>query len=53
MPSAQAIPEAPPSGVGIVAMHAAALRIDLLDAILGDLEQVLAVEGGARMRARH
>ena len=30
--------------------HAAGLRIDLLDAILGDLEQVLAVEGGAGMR---
>ncbi len=30
--------------------HAAGLRIDLLDAILGDLEQVLAVEGGSGMR---
>src|SRR5262249_50213823 len=29
--------------------HAAGLRIDLLDAILGDLEQVLAVEGCSRM----
>ncbi len=30
--------------------HAAGLRIDLLDAVLGDLEQVLAVEGRAGMR---
>jgi hypothetical protein len=30
--------------------HAAALRIDLLDAILGDLKQVLAVESRSRMR---
>src|SRR5450631_544038 len=30
--------------------HAAGLRIDLLDAIAGDLEQVLAVKGGSRMR---
>ena len=30
--------------------HAAGRRIDLLDAISGDLEQVLAVESGARMR---
>src|SRR5258707_1382634 len=30
--------------------HTAGLRIDLLDAILGDLEQVPAVEGGACMR---
>src|SRR5215510_15513821 len=30
--------------------HAAGLRIDLLDAILGDLKQVLAVEGRSRMR---
>jgi len=30
--------------------HAACLRIDLLDAILGDLKQVFAVEGGSRMR---
>ncbi|MNY57074.1 hypothetical protein D3C86_1932240 [compost metagenome] len=29
--------------------YAAGLRIDLLDAILGDLEQVLPVEGRARM----
>jgi hypothetical protein len=28
----------------------AGLRIDLLDAILGDLKQVLAVEGRSRMR---
>ena len=38
--------------------HAAGLRIDLLDAVLGDLEEVLAVERRARMRrgidrARH
>ncbi len=31
--------------------HSACLRIDLLDAILGDLEQVPAVEGGSRMRS--
>src|SRR5262249_9232660 len=30
--------------------HAAALRIDLLDAILGELKQVLAVEGRSRIR---
>src|SRR5437870_295336 len=30
--------------------HTAALRIDLLDAILGELEQVPAVEGRSRMR---
>src|SRR5262249_37017125 len=30
--------------------HAACLRIDLLNAILGDLEQVLAVEGSPCMR---
>ena len=30
--------------------HTAGLRIDLLDAILGDLKQVLAVEGRSRMR---
>ena len=30
--------------------HAAGLRIDLLDAILGDLKQVLAVEGRSCMR---
>ena len=30
--------------------HAAGLRIDLLDAILGDLKQVLAVEGRSGMR---
>src|SRR5262249_53282391 len=30
--------------------HPAGLRIDLLDAILGDLEQVLAVEGRSGMR---
>jgi hypothetical protein len=30
--------------------HTARFRIDLLDAILGDLKQVLAVEGGSRMR---
>ena len=30
--------------------HAAGLRIDLLDVILGDLKQVLAVEGRACMR---
>src|SRR5258708_3736886 len=38
--------------------HAAGLRIDLLDAILGDLKQVPAVEGGSGMprdldRAHH
>jgi hypothetical protein len=26
------------------------MRIDLVDAVLGDLEQVLSVEGGSRMR---
>jgi hypothetical protein len=30
--------------------HIAGLRIDLLDAILGDLIQVLAIEGGSRVR---
>src|SRR5690606_4593394 len=30
--------------------HAAGLRIDLLDAVPGDLKQVPAVEGGSRMR---
>src|SRR4029453_1806611 len=30
--------------------HPAGLRIDLLDAISGDLKQVLAVEGGSRIR---
>ena len=30
--------------------HVAGLRVDLLDAVLGDLEQVLAVEGRSRMR---
>ena len=30
--------------------HTAGLRIDLLDAILGELKQVLAVEGGSCMR---
>ena len=30
--------------------HTAALRIDLLDAILSELKQVLAVEGGSGMR---
>src|SRR5262249_20280586 len=30
--------------------HAAALRIDLLDAVLGDLKEVPAVEGGSRVR---
>src|SRR5438309_1232926 len=30
--------------------HSATLRIDLLNAILGDLKQVLAVEGGSCMR---
>ena len=30
--------------------HAAGVRIDLLDAILGDLKQVLAVEGRSGMR---
>src|SRR5688572_2577556 len=30
--------------------HAAGLGIDLLDALLGDLEQVLAVESGSGMR---
>ena len=30
--------------------HAAGFRIDLLDAILDDLKQVLAVEGGSCMR---
>src|SRR5215510_6354802 len=30
--------------------HTAGLRVDFLDAILGDLKQVLAVEGGSRMR---
>src|SRR5581483_10685995 len=30
--------------------HAAAVRVDLLDTIRGDLEQILAVEGGARLR---
>src|SRR4029453_9225139 len=30
--------------------HTAGLRVDLLDAILGELEQVLAVEGRSRMR---
>src|SRR5262249_60491994 len=30
--------------------HTACLRIDLLDAILGDLKQVLAVEGSSCMR---
>ncbi|MCY1302641.1 hypothetical protein D9M70_523080 [compost metagenome] len=30
--------------------HAAALGIDLLDAVLGDLEQMLAVKGGTGMR---
>ena len=30
--------------------HPARLRIDLLDAVLGELEQVLAVEGRAGMR---
>ena len=29
--------------------HAAGLRIDLLDAVLGDLKEVLAVEGGSGM----
>jgi len=31
--------------------HPATLRIDLLNAILGDLKQVLAVEGGSCMRS--
>src|SRR3546814_3277333 len=30
--------------------HAARLRIDLLDAVLGDLKQVPAVKGGSRVR---
>ena len=30
--------------------HTAGLRIDLVDAILGDLKQMLAVEGGPCMR---
>ena len=30
--------------------HTACLRVDLLDTILGDLKQVLAVEGGSGMR---
>jgi hypothetical protein len=30
--------------------HIAGLRIDLLDAILGELKQVFAVEGGSGMR---
>src|SRR5262249_24922513 len=29
--------------------HATSLRIDPLDAVLGDLEQVLAIEGGSRV----
>ena len=42
---------APPSpGAGIVASTRPVSGIDLLDTILGDLEQVLAVEGGSRMR---
>ena len=30
--------------------HTASLRVDLLDAILGNLEQMFAVEGGSRVR---
>ncbi len=51
VPSAQASPESPPPpGAGIVASTRPALRIDLLDAILGELKQVLAVEGRSGMR---
>ena len=50
-PSAQARPESPPSpGAGIVASTRPGGRIDFLDAILGDLKQVPAVEGRSCMR---
>jgi hypothetical protein len=38
------------AGRGDGGEHSATLRIDLLDAILGDLKQVLAVEGRPCMR---
>ena len=53
VPSAQARPESPPPpGAGIVASTRPVFGIDLLDAVLGDLEQVLAVERGAGVRRR-
>jgi len=44
------MPEAPPSGVGMVATTRPVSWVDLLNSIAGDLVQVPAVEGGARMR---
>jgi hypothetical protein len=38
------------AGCGDRGKHTAGLRIDLLDAILGELKQVLAVKGGSSMR---
>ena len=43
-------PRVTAAGCGNRDEHTAALRIDLLDAILGELKQVLAVEGRSRMR---
>src|SRR6266446_5515780 len=40
----------PAAGRGDRGEHTAVLRIDLLDPILGDLKQMLAVEGRSRMR---
>ena len=55
-PSARASPESSPPGAGIVGEHTAGLRIDLLDAILGELKQMLAVKGPSlhalRLRSR-
>ena len=51
VPSAQVRPESlPPPGAGNGGQHLAGVGVDLLDAILGDLEQMLAVIGRAGMR---
>ena len=40
----------PPPGAGIGLQHPTGLRVDLLDAVFGDLKEVPAVEGRPGMR---